>query len=80
MNTVCVSLQPRLPVEMGATNTDIQVRWRRKGRQHDDYTDSTLLYPDAKVCAALYKGVSFYYQMRVWNWNHEQLDLWVCGS
>ena len=45
-------------------DTDLRARWKGKGRQQDDYSDTTLPYPDAKVCAALCKGGPVHYKVR----------------
>ena len=45
-------------------DTDLCARWKGKGRHQDSYTDSTLLYPDARVWLAICKGVPVYYTVR----------------
>ena len=48
----------------GKDETDLRAIWKGKGRKQDTYVDSTLPYPDAKVCAALCKGGPGHYRIK----------------
>ena len=44
-------------------DTDTRARWKRK-RQQDNYADTMLPYPDARVAAALCKGGPIHYSLK----------------
>ena len=56
-------------------NVDLRARWKGKGRQQDTYADTTLPFPDAKVCAALCKGGPLHYRLRE---NSGISTEWIC--